>query len=113
MALLVDRRGAPCSAESAAAILWGSESLGGWARRRRFSLCLQELSQALEAAGAADILSASRSGPAVQPENFDCDYYAALAGDMTAMNAFSGEYMAPYPWAKYTEAGLAEKFRQG
>ena len=81
-------------------------------RQQQISLYRRELLRALEDAGASEILSVTRDSMAVRPENFDCDYYAALAGDTTAMNAFLGEYMATYPWARYMESELVEKFRR-
>lgn len=111
LAFLVDRRGAFCRTERIAEALW-EDGLYDRSRQQQISLFRRELLRALEEAGASDILCVTRDSLAVRPENFDCDYYAALAGDMAAMNAFLGEYMAPYTWARYTESELAEKFRR-
>ena len=43
---------------------------------------------------------------AIDPERVDCDYYRFLAGDMTAVNAFRGEYMSNYSWAEPTVGAL-------
>ena len=109
LAFLVDRRGVYCSAKSIAEVLW-EDGMYDRTRQQQFSLYRRELLRALKDAGAAEILSVTRDSMAVRPENFGCDYYAALAGDMTAMNAFLGEYMATYPWARYMESELVEKF---
>lgn len=111
LAFLVDRRGVFCSTESIAEALW-EDGMYDRARQQQISLYRRELLRALEDAGASEILSVTRDSMAVRPENFDCDYYAALAGDTTAMNAFLGEYMATYPWARYMESELVEKFRR-
>lgn len=110
LAFLVDRRGVFCSAESIAEALW-EDGMYDRTRQQQLSLYRRELLHALEDADASEILSVTRDSMAVRPENFDCDYYAALAGNVTAMNAFLGEYMASYPWARYTESELTEKFR--
>lgn len=111
LAFLVDRRGVFCSAESIAEALW-EDGMYDRARQQQLSLYRRELIHALEEAGAAEILSVTRNSMAVRPDRFDCDYYAALAGDTTTMNAFLGEYMGSYAWAQYTESELAKKFHQ-
>ena len=43
---------------------------------------------------------------AIDPERIDCDYYNFLAGDVRAINSYTGEYMSNYSWAEFTTAYL-------
>ena len=53
-----------------------------------------------------DILIRKGSTLAIRPERIDCDYYRMLEGDMSAVNAFRGEYMEQYSWAEITKGSL-------
>ena len=65
--------------------------------------------KALKDAGIEDIVIKSRREIAIDVSKVDCDYYAAISGDMTQMNAFSGEYMTNYSWAEFTLGELISK----
>jgi hypothetical protein len=49
---------------------------------------------------------------AIVPEAFDCDYYRWIDGDVSAINAFSGEYMSQYSWSEYTLAGIENRISE-
>ena len=42
----------------------------------------------------------------VKTDLLDCDYYRMLAGEISEVNAFRGEYMEQYSWAEITKASL-------
>ena len=65
------------------------------------------LVKGLNEQGIEDILVRSRNSLAVDPGKFDCDYYQAMEGDVTALNQFHGEYMRQYSWAEFTIGTIA------
>ncbi len=65
--------------------------------------------KALKEAGIQNIISKSRRTIGVNISEIDCDYYAAISGDLTQLNAFAGEYMTNYSWAEFTLGNLVEQ----
>lgn len=65
-----------------------------------------DLRATLDDIGQTDILIRGSGTMAVNRGKIDCDYYRMLDGDITAVNAFRGEYMTQYPWAQMTEGRL-------
>ena len=53
-----------------------------------------------------DLLIRERRQLALRREMVDCDYYRMLSGDMSAVNAYGGEYMVDYSWAELTSGRL-------
>lgn len=106
-AWLVDRRGTACEAEEIIAALYEeiSEEKMKTAKQDLRRL-ISDLKATLRGIGMDDILIRKGSTLAIRPEKLDCDYYRMLSGDMTAVNAFRGEYMEQYSWAELTKAGL-------
>jgi hypothetical protein len=39
---------------------------------------------------------------AIVPNQIPCDYYDFLNGNVSALNTYTGEYMAQYSWAEFT-----------
>lgn len=105
LAYLIDRRGALCTAEEIIAALWGDngELKNEKHRIRNF---VADLKATLQKNGMDKALIRQGSRIAIRAECFDCDYYRMLAGDMTAINAFRGEYMSNYSWAELTAGKL-------
>ena len=105
LAYLVDRRGSFCGPEEIIAALWGDE---GELRnmKHRVRNFVADLKATFERLGVRDVLIRRGSSLAIRPERLDCDYYRMLAGDMTAVNAFRGEYMSNYSWAELTTGKL-------
>lgn len=53
-----------------------------------------------------DNLIRERRQLAVRRDMVDCDYYRMLEGDVEAINAYGGVYMAEYSWAELTTGRL-------
>lgn len=111
LAYLVDRRGASCSAAEVAAILW-DDGIYNRSRQKQFSVIRADMIKSLKQVNADKIIVKSRDSLAVNTTLFDCDYYMALAGDVAAINSFTGEYMMPYSWAEYTTGMLVNKYEK-
>lgn len=109
LAYLVDRRGASCAASEIASVLW-DDGMYDRSRQKQLAVIRSDLYKSLLPFDAGNILVRGRDSLAVNPENFDCDYYMALAGDSVAVNQFMGEYMMPYAWAEFTTGGLVSKY---
>jgi len=113
LAYLVDRRGARVSMPELASILWGDRPYDRKVQNSTHQV-IYALMKALKQAGIQDIIIKNRRELAIDMEKVDCDYYAALNGDLAQMNAFTGEYMTNYSWAEFTLGGLSDtRFRRG
>lgn len=104
-AYLIDREGAVCTAEELVAVLWEDESNIANAKHNLRNL-VNDLRTALTEIGQTDVLIRGSGTIAVDRAKVDCDYYRMLDGDIEAVNAFRGEYMSQYSWARLTEAKL-------
>ena len=110
LAFLIDREGAACTNEQIAAALWEDETDTKSAGTRIRQL-ISDLRSTLTKIGMEDVLIRERRQIAVRRSMIDCDYYRMLEGDMTAVNAYRGEYMPEYSWAELTAGRLF--FRRG
>lgn len=107
MAFLVDRRGASVRSEEIIVSLYGNTSMEGMkSAKQKIRNLISDLKVALHGIGMDDVLLRKGSTISIRPELLNCDYYRMLEGDMTAVNAFRGEYMEQYSWAEMTKAGL-------
>ncbi|RGX56640.1 response regulator [Anaerotruncus sp. AF02-27] len=109
LAYLVDRRGTKCTAGKLADILW-DDGLYDRSRQKQIAAFRSEMIKSLKKVGAAHIINETNDSIIMDPEQYDCDYYMALAGDTVAINSFNGEYMTDYSWAEFTAAALMSKF---
>ena len=105
LAFLIDREGRACTAEEIAAALWEDDGDLTAAKHRVRNL-VSDLRATLRALGLEELLIRERRQLAVRRDMVDCDYYRMLAGDMTAVNAYGGEYMVDYSWAELTSGRL-------
>jgi len=105
LAFLVDRKGAACTAEEIANILWEDETDMS-ALKHRIRELIRDLRKTLAGIGKEDIILRRSGQLAIQRDGVDCDYYRMLDGDMQAANAFRGEYMNQYSWAEITTGRL-------
>ena len=67
------------------------------------------LSKTLASLGGGNIIIKSHNAYAINPEKFGCDYYDYLKGDVNAINAYQGAYMANY--ATWSDLTGPRKFR--
>ena len=105
-AFLIDQEGAACNNEQIAAALWEDEH-DMKAVGTRIRKLISDLRATLAEIGMEDVLIRERRQVAVRRSMIDCDYYRMLEGDMTAVNAYHGIYMAEYSWAEMTAGRLA------
>ena len=105
LAFLIDRCGSYCSAEEIIAGIWEDvQDIRAAKHRLRNLTC--DLRKTLADIGLGGLLLHRRNQLAILTELLDCDYYRMLDGDMEAVNAFRGEYMAQYSWAELTKGNL-------
>lgn len=100
LAYLIDRRGVSVTAADACAALWGDES-GKESKKSYFRTIVKGLREALQEAGAEDILLRSWNSLAIVPDRLDCDSYRFLAGDPVAVNSYRHDYLVDYEWAEF------------
>jgi len=105
LAYLVLKRGSSCTLQELAAVLYEDEPYTIQQRDRTRKLIFS-LTQTLQDAGAADVLVKRHSSVAIDPKVIDCDYYRFLEMDTSAINAYTGEFMAQYEWAVFTTGFL-------
>lgn len=105
LAFLIDREGAACTSEQIAAALWENET-DLQAAGIRIRKLISDLRATLKSIGMEDALIRERRQIAIRRSMIDCDYYRMLEGDMSAVNAYRGEYMPEYSWAELTAGRL-------
>lgn len=64
----------------------------------------------MKAIGLEEALQREHRQTAIRRDMVDCDYYRMLDGDVSALNAFNGQYMIDYSRAELTSGKLY--FRQ-
>ena len=108
LAYLVDRHGAACSKKEIAAILWPKEE---YSRQRQIYLqtLFKELMRALEENDAQQIIIRNHNSYAIDTTQIYCDCYSFEKGEIDAINAYHGEYMSNYAWAKFRIKSLNTK----
>lgn len=104
LALLVNNKGGVVTTEEAMAIIWEDSKSNALCRTAAL-----RLRKTLKSYGISYILSEKGNQHCVNINQFDCDYYEILKGDIEAKNAFSGEYMKQYSWAEITLSALLNK----
>ena len=105
LAYLIDRKGAMISTAELASVLYEDKPYGNTAQNNVHQAVFT-LMKALKDEGIEEIIIKNRREIGVDIRKVDCDYYAALSGDMAQMNTFAGEYMTNYSWAEFTLGGL-------
>ena len=108
LALCVSRLGGEVNIHELVDVLWagtGDQGLG-------YRTTIKALNDALKEQGAEKILKRRRSVLALDTGEFDCDLRDFKAGKADAVNAYHGEFMQQYDWARPMAAELtAEKER--
>ena len=105
LAFLIDREGRACTAEEIAAALWEDEG-DLMAAKQRVRNLVSDLRATLKEIGMEELLIRERRQVAIRRDLVDCDYFRMLAGDMSAVNAYGGEYMVDFSWAELTSGRL-------
>ena len=100
LAYLVDRHGSPVTTEQIAIVLW--EDVYDRKLKNKTTAVISSLRATLREAGIESILIKSWNHLALDIRKVQCDAYDFEKGDLLAINAFHGEYMANYSWAEMT-----------
>ena len=108
LAYLVDRRGSACTTLELCAILWPEEP-DSLTIHKRLRKLVSDLTHALEDVGQENIFLKRRNNFSISTDRVDCDYYAMLNQDLTAINTYRGEYMHQYSWAELTLGSLENR----
>lgn len=96
LALCVSRLGGEVNIHEMVDILWsgtGDQGLG-------YRTTIKALSDILKDAGADKLLKRKRSVLYLDTEEFDCDLADFKVGKSEAVNAYHGEFMQQYAWAR-------------
>lgn len=105
LAYLIDREGAVCTSDEIITAFWEDErnerTAKGYIR-----VLISDLRKTLRSIGMENLLIRERRQIGICRDMVDCDYYRMLDGDITAVNAYRGEYMKQYSWAELTVARL-------
>ena len=100
LAFLIDRNGAACTRAEILVNVFDESAAGG---DQSLSQSYAVLVKTLTSLGGRDIIIKSHNAYAVDPEKIGCDYYEYLKGDVNAINAYQGAYMANYStWSDLT-----------
>ncbi len=101
LAYLIDKKGAACTRAELVSNLFES---GGISNDNQYlSQAFSALVKTLKQIGGADIIIKTHNAYSVNPEKFGCDYYDYINGDLKAINAYQGVYMANYSdWSDFT-----------
>ena len=105
LAYLVDRNGAVCTAEELIAVLWEDASNLINAKHNIRNL-VSDLRNTLSDIGQESVLIRGSGTVAINRNAVECDYYKMLDGNISAKDAYRGEYMNQYHWAQFTEGKL-------
>ncbi len=111
LAYLVDRKGCSVTSKEACAILW-EDAPYDRTQNSYLQTIIVELKRTLKQAGVENILQKSRNSLSVNPENFDCDYYRFMQGDITAVNQYHGDYLSCYSWAEFTIGVIESRLKE-
>lgn len=103
LAFLVDKQGTGVTRPEIFAAVW-EDRLYDRGMQKQLDVYLRSLRDTLREHGVEDILEISRGVIRIHPELFACDAYLFYSGDSDAVNAYRGEYMSSYSWARLTES---------
>lgn len=109
-AFLVDKKGTGVNTAEISSILW-EDKVYDRNLRNQTQTVISQMMRNLKEAGIEDCVIKKWNYLAVDIEKIDCDYYNFLAGEVKAINSYTGEYMSNYSWAEFTTAFLDESIR--
>ena len=110
-AYLVYRSGSSCTVREIASTLFESGDYD-LKQRNYAQKIIASMLQALKGVGAESAIVKNYNSLAVNPAQVDCDYYRFGEMDAAAVNAYSGEFMAQYPWAEFVIGYLEEIYHK-
>ena len=107
LAYLVNRKGAYCRNGEIAAAIW-EDKADSKALKSHFRHLVANLRKTLEEKNIGSMLVKKHGYLAVAPVTFQCDLYDFYNGKPDAVNSYTGEYMAQYGWAEFTNGYLED-----
>ena len=107
-AYLVSRKGAICSNNEIAAVLWEDKE-DTLSLQTLFRQLVADLTAKLGEAGMQDILVRERGQLAIIPDKISCDFYDFCNG--LNVNNYLGEFMTQYGWAEFTNGYLDRMYK--
>ncbi len=110
LAFLVDRKGAGSTSAELAGILWEDKEYNR-SLKNQIQTIISDMMKKLKSVNAENIIIKKWNDISIDMDKVDCDYYNFLKGDISAINSYTGEYMANYSWAEFTTGFLSEKIR--
>lgn len=105
LAFLVDKKGTGVNTAEISSVLWEDKAYDR-SLRNQTQTVISQMMRNLKEAGIENCVIKKWNYLAIDPERIDCDYYNFLAGDVRAINSYTGEYMSNYSWAEFTTAYL-------
>lgn len=105
VAYLVDRNGAICSNNEVIAAIWEDDEN----HNSYYRSLIKDIGDTFEGLGCKDVVVRQRAGMAIVPGKVHCDYFDFLAGKLSGINAYNGDYMYQYSWAEVTASALLMK----
>ena len=111
LAYLIDRRGSGVSRAEAFAILWEDRPYDR-PMQKQFDVIIRSLRDSLREAGVEYIFEMKSGMLRIVPEKISCDLFRFCSGDVSAFNAYAGEYMNGYAWATMTESFMTWKYME-
>ena len=105
IAFLIDKKGTSVSSSELIVNLWEEHDVCKTTRSMLHNL-ISDIKETLIKYDVFDIIEMDRNAYRIICDKISCDYYDLLNGKKSALNKFTGEYMASYEWAIYTAATL-------
>jgi len=107
-AYLIDRKGSSVTIAELASILWEDREYDR-SLQNQTQVIISSMMKTFKDNSIEDIVIKNRNQIAVNRLKIKCDYYDYLNLDVSAINAYKGEYMSNYSWAEMTAGELAAK----
>lgn len=102
-AYIIDQCGYPITTKDIAANILDIEEFDR-SSSKKISQYMTDLLKDLKEAGYTDIIYRQNRQIYINKDAVDCDLYNMLSGDVSAINAYHGEYMIEYPWAEFSHS---------
>ena len=109
LAYLVDKKGTSVSSSELIVNLWEEHDVCKTTRSMLHNL-ISDIKDTLTKYDIFDIIELDRNAYRLICEKVSCDYFDLLNGKKSALNKFTGEYMAAYEWAIFTASTLENTY---
>lgn len=100
-AYLIHKKGTACTVRELAAVLFEDQEYNSQTQNYLQKI-ITSMMRAFSQRGVEGVIHKSYNSLAVNVSAVDCDLYRFSQMDATAVNSYTGEYMAQYSWAEFT-----------